>query len=362
MPTIAYHTGPTGGQKKTHAPNPETLEELMALAGNDEVDIADDEEQNENGKILEDNSEEEVEIIDDTPDEDKGKTAAPLDSSYEDDDASIEEELKQIKSEATRKRISALTRQRHDERRAKEAEARARIEATNYARQLFERTKELEKMLETVHKNGTQAAQESATIALETARQRLKDANEAGDSDAITKAQEDLQRALLKEINAKNAQPLRVNPAPEPPNLQTVQPKTQAWVEKNSWFLKHKTATAAALDFHNEAIAGGLTPETDSYYSFIDKKMKPLLDAYGLAPATSAGKDETPKRKAPEVVTPVSRSSGAAPKRDASSNTKKFTLTRAQAQLAVELMPHVPASQAINLYAKELAKQSQQVR
>lgn len=363
MPTIAYHTGSSGAAKKD-TPNPETLEELIALAGNgDDVDISDDEsEQNENERLLEGEDEEVVEVVDDTPDEDKGRTVAPLDSSYDDDDAQVEEELKQIKSEAARKRISALTRQRHDERRAKEAEARARIEATNYARNLYERTKELEAMLASVHKSGATAAQESATVQLETARQRLKDANESGDTDAITKAQEELQRAVLKEINAKNAQPLRIPEAPQPPNLQTVQPKTQEWVQKNPWFTKHRTATQAALDFHNEAISGGLTPETDSYYSFIDKKMKPLLDAYGLAPATSAGKEETPKKKTVDTVTPVSRSSGAAPKREAASSTKKFTLTRAQAQLATELMPHIPASEAVKRYAKELAKSSQQVR
>ena len=346
------------GRRPAQTPSPETLEEFKALAagGSDDDDVvivADPPEEGEEVALTDD-----VEVVDDTPDPDKGRSAAPLDSNYDEEDKDIEQELLQIQgARGLKQRIPAVIKQRNDERRAKEAEARARIEATNFARSLYERNKILEKMLEDASTSGTAAAKNLAKLNIETARKQLRDANEAGDFDQITKAQEELNRAVINEAVANNARPATPPPMPAAPSMNNIDNKTQEWMTRNTWFNKHGTLTQASVDFHNEAVRKGLTPSDDSYYSYIDEKMKPLLSAYGLAPPPSGGKIDPPRKGTVEAVTPVSRSSGAAPKREAQSP-KTFTLTRSQAQLAVDLMPDIPPAEARRRYAIQMAKKN----
>lgn len=354
MATVAVHV-PRSGEEKTQ-PNKADLERFNKFIAGELEDSDENKTGTDDDDVVISDSDDEFEIVDDTPDDDKGKNVAPLDSSYDDDDKAIEEELRGLQgNKGLAKRIPIIVRQRNEERRAKEAEARARAEATQYAQQMWQRAQYLEKLLQDTGKLSVAQMQEAAQIKLASARQSLKDANEAGDSEAITKAQEELSRAINAEATAKVATPVNIQPGPRPPQQANLDPKTQTWVQKNPWFTKNKTLTQAALDFHEEALKKGLTPQDDSYYSHLDEKMKPLLTAYGLAPASSSGKDDPPRKKPSENVTPVSRSAANSPQRkEPSSN--KVTLTKAQAQLAVELMPHIPAKDAIRRYAAELRK------
>ena len=352
MATIAYHH-PGDGDK-----NAKDLAKLDRFNNLSEEEGEEDfvEEPDEGDEPFKEPGDE-VEIIDDTPDEDKGRDAAPLDSSYEDQDAEIEAELKQIQgSKGLKSRIPEVIRQRNEERRAKEAESRARIEATNYARAMHERSVALERALEEANANGIKNSQAAAVSQLDRARQEARDAFESADSDLIAKSQENLQRAVMNEAMMRNTRPQQIAPAPPPPQMANLDPKTEKWVTKNTWFTKNRTLTQAAMDFHGEAVNRGLTPQDDSYYSFIDTKMKPLLSAYGLAPETSTGQS-VEKKKVADTVTPVSRSNGAAQKRE-SAPPSRITLTRSQAQLAVDLMPDLPPAKARELYARQLKKSS----
>lgn len=373
MPTIAQHFV-TEKKSTAPVPDPSSLEELKKLAAGGgapddfQVDVA-PEEQGQGVTIDDDGEvvigEEEQPQI---PPEDVGKDVASLDSDYTDDDKSIEEELKQINAPNAQKRIRQLTKQRHDERRAKEEQARAREaeskranEAINYAKGLFDHNQKLAKQLEEIGKVGVTARQETAAAKLERARQAHRDALESADSDAISKATIELQQAVLDEAMAKAARPPVAEAPPAPPSLKQVQPKTDAWVERNNkWFMKDPTLTNAAMGFHQIAVQQkGLTPETDAYYTFIDENMKPLLSATGLAPEPSPGKTEPPKKKAVDTVTPVSRSQGAAPKPN-SAPSNKIVLSPTQAQMARELMPDIPVKEAYQRYAKQLIAQRAQ--
>jgi hypothetical protein len=354
MATIAVHV-PRSGDANPPKQKTEDLDRFKRL-------LEDDDDENKSGTDEDDNivvsdDPDDVEVIDDTPNEDVGKDVASLDSSYEDEDKAIEAELKQLQgNKGLAKRIPVVIKQRNDERRAKEEANRARIEATNFARQMHERAQYLEKILNDTGKLSIAQMQESARIKLESARQGLKDANESGDSEAITKAQEAMSRAINDEAAAKTATLPRLPEAPRPPAVSSLDPKTQGWVNKNAWFTKNRTLTSAALEFSEEAMKKGLTPQDDSYYSYVDEKMKPLLSAYGLAPDPSSGKDDPPRKKPTENVTPVSRAAAASSPQRADPSKNKVTLTKAQAQLAVELMPHVPVNEALRRYAKELRK------
>lgn len=357
MATIAVHVPKTGDEKK--AQQNADIERFNKLINGevDEVTIDENKPGTDDEVVISD--EDDVIIEDDTPPQDRGREAAPIDSNYDDEDKAIEEELKALQgNKGLAKRIPVVIRQRNDERRAKEQEARARIEATNYARALFERNQVLEKILADTGKLSVDQIKEAAKIKLESARVALRDANESGDSEAITKAQENLQRAVLSEASAANAQPIRLPEMPRPPAQSNLDPKTQSWIGNNQWFTKHKVLTQAALEFSEEALKNrGLTPQDDSYYSYIDEKMKPLLSAYGLAPAPSSGKTDPPRKQSSDNVTPVSRSAAASSPQRKEPSSNKVTVSKAQAELAVQLMPHIPAKEAIRRYALELRKQ-----
>ena len=90
---------------------------------------------------LENNVELEVDIIDDTPEQDKGKPRRAEDAEPqipEDDEISNY-------SENVQKRIKQLKYEFHEERRAKEEAARLQEEAVGYAKKLYEDNKKLRK-------------------------------------------------------------------------------------------------------------------------------------------------------------------------------------------------------------------------
>lgn len=374
MPTIAYHDSTTPKTKKP-VPEPSTLEEISALAGknqdDDDLHVEVQEPPAQSGVVVDDD---EVVIEDDAPvvpPEDEGKPVAALDSSYDEEDQTIEEELKQINANSPNaaKRIRALTRQRHDERRAKEEQARAREveskranEATAYARSMYELNQRLAKQIEDLGKSDVTQRKESAEEKVKSAKSAYRDALESGDAEAITLANAELQKALIAETLASGAQPAQPERPPAPPTMQQIQPKTAAWIERNNeWFQKDPELTQQALAFHRIAVSKkGLTPETDAYYTYLDNHMKPLLDAHGLAPATSTGKTNPPKKKTvSDTVTPVSRSTSSAPNQpERSSN--KVTLTASQAAMAREIMPDISPNEAYKRYAKELLAQRHQ--
>ena len=80
----------------------------------------------------------EVEVVDDTPEEDRGRKPLP-----EGEAEPTDEEMEEY-SEAVKKRISKMRRGMHDERRAKEAANRERDEAVAVAQRIFQEKKALE--------------------------------------------------------------------------------------------------------------------------------------------------------------------------------------------------------------------------
>ena len=84
------------------------------------------------------NAETEVEVVDDTPEQDRGRT--PMKEPPED---VSDEELEKY-SESVRKRIKHFSKGYHDERRAKEAAMREKEEALRLAQVLAEQNKKLQ--------------------------------------------------------------------------------------------------------------------------------------------------------------------------------------------------------------------------
>jgi len=216
----------------------------------------------------------------------------------EDDESESEPEEKVSKAEAddsdegelesyskgVQKRISRLTEKYRKE-------ERDRQEAVRLAQQLLQEKQQLEgrlKQLDSGYLNEYGARIEAQVTA---ARRAYKDAYEAGDTDKMIEAQEALARATTDKQRydlAKSRADERVQTTAAPPQQQyvapqqqavaqqpQVDPKAQSWAEKNDWFGQDEVMTYAAFGVHRKLVEEeGFDPQSDEYYSEIDRRMR----------------------------------------------------------------------------------------
>jgi hypothetical protein len=285
-------------------------------------------------------SEVEIEIVDDTPERDRGRK--PLDREVNDPS---DDELENY-SDGVKKRIKELTHARHDERRVKEATMREKQELERMAQHLLAENNKLKQYVN----NGEQQYAETikvATVAeLENAKRKYKEAYEAGDSDALVAAQEALTDAKMRVEAAKNFRPtplqqdesevqLRSSPPPQP----EVDDKTLRWQARNQWFGQpgYEELTSFSLGLHQKLVNSGIDPRSDEYFERIDARMRNTFpDIFGGQNRPKSGDGS---KKPSTVVASATRSTGA--KKVQLSPTqvslaKKFGLT--PQQYAVELV------------------------
>lgn len=285
----------------------------------------------------------EVSIIDDTPEQDRGRK--PLDREVEDP---TDDEIEQY-TQGAQKRIKELTHARHDERRAKEATLREKQELEVLTQRLLEENKKLRQNVTTGTEQYTQMAKTAAEAELEKARRDYKAAQEAFDADAILAAQEALLEAKMKMEAAKNFRPpplqdenFEVQTTPQEP--QRVQPdeKTLRWQAKNQWFGANgfEEVTSYALGLHQKLVNTGVDPRSDEYFEQIDARVKSKF------PEVFGGNEDKPRsgdspRKPASVVAPATRSTGK----------RKIELTKTQLALAqkFKLTPKQYAEQVLIL-------------
>jgi hypothetical protein len=283
----------------------------------------------------------EIEVVDDTPEEDRGRKPmkeAPADVT--------DDELAQY-SEGVKKRIQHFSKGYHEERRAKEAALREREEAVRLAQNLVEENKRLQGSLGQGQQALLEQAKKVVQNELDQAKQRLKAAHEAGDTEAFIAAQEELVAAKYKAERVNNfkpqvtqavAQPQTpvVQPAPQPEQTVRVDPKAKAWQEANSWFGADKEMTALALAVHQDLVESGVDTTSDEYYEKLNTRVRKRFP--------EAFTSEKPKK--PSVVAPATRST--AP--------RKIVLTQSQVQIAKRL--GLTNEQYARAVAEEMRKQN----
>jgi hypothetical protein len=306
----------------------------------------DETEVNVNGKdvnVTEHEDDVEIEVIDDTPEKDRGRR--PLDREVEDP---TEDEIETY-TRGAQDRIKELTHARHDERRAKESLAREKQELERLAQQILEENKRLKQYVSTGTEQYTQMAQTAATAELEKARRDYKAAQEAFDTDAILAAQEALLEAKMKVEQTRNFRPpplqtqeTDVQPRHQEPQQVRADEKTLRWQAKNQWFGSNgfEEVTSFALGLHQKLVNSGVDPRTDEYFEQIDARVKSTF------PEMFGGSEDRPRngnapRKPAAVAAPATRSSGA----------KKIQLTQTQVALAKKfgLTPQQYAAQVAKL-------------
>ena len=275
----------------------------------------------------------EVEVVDDTPEKDRGR--APM----KDAPAEVtDDELAQY-SEGVKKRIQHFSKGYHEERRAKEAALREREEALRLAQNLVEENKKLQGSLGQGQQALLEQAKKVVANEVEQAKAKYKAAYESGDSDALVAAQEELTTAKIRLERVNNFKPAVAKP--EVPVVQTaprpveqpvqVDAKARAWQEANPWFGSDDEMTAVALTVHKKLVESGVNTNSDEYYEKINSRVRQLFpDAFS---------SEKPAKKS-SVVAPATRST--AP--------RKIVLTQSQVNIAKRL--GVP----LEVYARQVAE------
>lgn len=269
----------------------------------------------------------EVEIEDDTPEEDKGRTPLPKPLVEE-----LEKDELDQYDENVKTRLKQMRKVWHDERREKEAALREHQEAVNFAQRILEENKRIKSILQTGEKEYVATFQNSATMELEMAKRAYKDAYDAGDADKIIEAQQAMQAANFKIMQARNFKlpALQEEEIPVQPRQEQYQQvpkpdsKAIAWQERNSWFGQDEEMTAAALGLHEKLKRQGVIVGSDEYYATLDKTIRKRFSENFEEP------EEKPKQeraKPANVVAPATRSTAS----------NKIRLKASQVQLAKKL-------------------------
>ena len=294
----------------------------------------------------------EIKVEDDTPPEDRGRKPLPKEVVDELDKDDLEEYSDKVK-----KRLGQMKKVWHDERRAKEAALREREEALRFAQIRDQEVRQLKQRLGNGEKAYFQEVTKAANNDLGVAKERLKQAYEAGDAEKITEAQEALTEAKLRIKQYENFQPslqedftgvqptqqYQVPPAPQP----AIDQKAEAWKDKNPWFGTDEEMTALALGLHEKLVRSGVDPRSDDYYDRVNATMRKRFPDYFDAEVeqeekpTQTREAEKPARTKPaNVVAPVTR--GTAP--------RQVRLTPTQVAIAKKL------GLSNEQYARELMK------
>lgn len=293
-----------------------------------------------------DNTEFEVDIIDDTPDEDKNKPRRADDA-----EAQIPEDDEIANySENVQKRIKQLKFEYHEERRRKEEAARLQDEAVDYARKVYEENQKLRKTLEEGEGVLVEQAKSRVEAELDRAKAAYKEAYETGDPDKLIDAQEKLNSLQNEKFRVESYRPRPQQVQQEPVQLQrkprVPEPdaKTKAWASENEWFGNDSEMTGYAFGVHESLVRQGINPQSqaDEYYNRIDQSMRQRFpDKFGGHQVEAA-----PVRQAGSVVAPAGRSA---------KKSRRVQLTSTQVALAKRL--GLSAEQ----YAAQLLKESSNV-
>jgi len=291
----------------------------------------------------------ELEIIDDTPEGDRGRSPS------EPPEDVTDEELENY-SEKVQKRIRHFSKGYHDERREKEAAQRQSQELEDLAQKLLNENKELKNNLSKNKDVLMRQAKKAVENDLDKAHNAYKSAYEEGDPDRLLAAQKALTKAeiasqrlnTLHNNEALQVSENEVQTSPEtvkdalPRTAQVpVDPRALEWQENNKWFgsMQHEPETAFALGLHKQITeAEGTSADSNEYYEKLNSRMQAKFPE--LFEGTNEQEVKLPKRKPDNVVAPATRST--AP--------KKIRLTQTQVALAKRL-GLTPAQ-----YAEQVAK------
>jgi hypothetical protein len=191
-----------------------------------------------------------------------------------------EEELEEY-SAGVKNRIDKLTKRMREEERQKAA-------ATQYAENVKKENENLKIRLNNLDKGYQEEFGGRIDSQITSAKRAFKDAHEAGDVDRMVEAQEALanltvEKGKLKKIPSAEDKAPGAPPTQQPPPVQPPQqpqqpakpdPRAEQWASDNTWFGQDEVMTYASFGIHRRLIEDeGFDPQTEDYYSELDKRM-----------------------------------------------------------------------------------------
>ena len=298
----------------------------------------------------------ELEIIDDVPEEDKGR---PRRADADAPDLPEDDEIAEY-SEGVQKRIKKLKWEFHEERRRKEESDRIKEEAVHFAQQQNAELQQLRTVLAEGEKTLAENSKGKAEAELTSAKEKYRKAYEDGDADVASEAMQDIAR-ITGDLQRWSDYKPQYQPPVEQPNqpTQPQQPrmtrqptriatdeKADKWTSENPWFGKNQRMTGYAMGLHQDLVTGGVHPMSDDYYERINSEMRRVFpnEFDGVSPGqddlTGTGRPSTPRQATGTVVAPATRT----PKTQ-----RKVQLTATQVALArrLGLTPEQYAAEAI---------------
>jgi len=286
----------------------------------------------------------EIEIVDDTPEEDRRpKKSKETDSKVNNDD--VDQEISDYSQKAA-DRINQIKYEYHEERRAKESSERMAKEAATRLQTVMSENQRLQQMVDQGGQVLNKTAYNNALWAKQNAQESFKKAYEEGNADDMTKAQELLSKATLAEQQASSMaaqvqnQIASTMPVQAPVQQQEqLDPEMQQWSQKNPWFMGsepvHKEMTSFAMYVDQSLQAKGIDPgsKTTEYYQEVDVAMRQQFPTFfGVQPSNQPemAESNTSKRQPSTVVASATRDSG-------NKKPTQIRLTQTQVKLARQL-------------------------
>ena len=166
-------------------------------------------------------------------------------------------------------------------------EERDREEAVRISQKLLEENKKLKQRVDSLDQGYLSEYGTRLESQEDQAKRAYSEAHQAGDSEKMFEAQKALSKIAIeqeryrlakdqaekKEKDKEEETTEAVAETPQP--QQKVSPKAKDWAEKNEWFGEDEIMTQAAFVVHNKLIQEeGFDPESDEYYSEIDRRMR----------------------------------------------------------------------------------------
>ena len=296
-----------------------------------------------------DNDDISIEIVDDTPKEDRNRKPLEPEAKAQLENLDESEEY----SKNVKDKFAQYKKAWHEERRAKEAALREQQEALNAAQAILDENKKLKNMLKYGEKELISTYKDSAKLELEKARRNYKEAYDSGDSDRLLAAQEEMMKAQLKLDKAKKFKPtvqkdkndvkMQKQQFQQPVQPQ-MDPKVAEWVSRNQWFVdpNKRSMRKYAEGVHEELQEkyGMGFIGTDEYYKSIDNEVKRRFPEEFDAASRNDEDDKPQRTKMSTVVAPAKRST----------SSKRVVLTKTQVALSKKL------GLSPEQYARELSK------
>jgi hypothetical protein len=315
-----------------------------------EVELPEETKPENQVEVSNENTEDTSESNDSTTQSDEQSTVqADTTTDQEPEKKADEDKKKELEdySEGVKRRIAKLTKK------MREAERREAA-ALEYAKKVQTEQELLKSKYSKLDTGYVSEMENRIKSSMEAAASKLAKAREDGDLKAEIAAQTEISKlgyeeARLAEIKARPTQNTESKETEvRQPQTQQIQeqpinpdPKAQQWAQENTWFGQDEAMTYTAFSLHKKLVEEeGYDPQSDEYYSEINKRIKLEF------PHKFGSMDTNTTKKPTQVVASANRSSK--PSR------KSVRLTPSQVAIARKLgVPLEEYAKQLNLITKE---------